>query len=412
MVSNTLLTIDMVTRKALQLFRNTNAFMMAINRDYSSQFAKVGAKIGDTLRIRKPVSYTVRSNATWSGQNTTEEYVTLTVNTMKGVDVAFTSTEQVMQLDDFSDIILEPAMNALAAGVAVDIMGGIDQVPNVVSQTSTGFNDGGTMVSPTAKAWLLAGAYLDQLSCPRDRRSFILNPISHANTVAGLAGLLNPGGKIGEQYSRGLMGTDSLGGQWFNDQTTKVHTTGAYSTLANINGSNQTGSSITVSALAGPLKAGDFVTLPGVNLVNLASFQDTGRQATFVITADAAASDTTIHVYPPLVPVSGSPNTTQYANVSASPTTGQPIDSPIAASATYIKNFLFHPSAVTCVFVDLPTYGKGVVDSARASYDRVSLRTIQYYDGDNDTLKTRMDVLYGWLVTRPEWICVITDVTD
>ena len=52
MPGNSLLTINMITREAIRLFINTNAFIQNIDRQYDDQFAVTGAKIGTTLRIQ------------------------------------------------------------------------------------------------------------------------------------------------------------------------------------------------------------------------------------------------------------------------------------------------------------------------------------------------------------------------
>jgi hypothetical protein len=57
----------------------------SITRDYDDSFAKDGAKIGDTLKIRLPNQYTVRTGATLTAQDTTETSVDLKVTTQKHV---------------------------------------------------------------------------------------------------------------------------------------------------------------------------------------------------------------------------------------------------------------------------------------------------------------------------------------
>lgn len=93
---------------------------MKINDDDS--FAKSGAKIGDSLKIRLPNQYSVRTGAVLSVQDTTEVSTTLQIATQKGVDLNFTSAELTLSLDDFSDRILEPAMSVLAAAIESDAM--------------------------------------------------------------------------------------------------------------------------------------------------------------------------------------------------------------------------------------------------------------------------------------------------
>ena len=65
-MSNTLLSSTQVTRKALMILHQKLNFVGSINRGYDESFSKDGAKIGDTLKIRVPNQYTVRSGATLS----------------------------------------------------------------------------------------------------------------------------------------------------------------------------------------------------------------------------------------------------------------------------------------------------------------------------------------------------------
>ena len=62
-MANTNLTIDMITNEALMILHQKSNFLGSINRQYDDSYAKSGAKIGDTLRIRLPNQYTVRSGA-------------------------------------------------------------------------------------------------------------------------------------------------------------------------------------------------------------------------------------------------------------------------------------------------------------------------------------------------------------
>ncbi len=121
-MANTLLTPTAVTREALRILHQKLNFVGSIERQYDDSFAKSGAKIGDSLKIRLPNQYVVRTGATLSAQDTTETSVTLQVATQKGVDLNFTSVDLTMSLDDFSKRILDPAMAVLAANIESDAM--------------------------------------------------------------------------------------------------------------------------------------------------------------------------------------------------------------------------------------------------------------------------------------------------
>ena len=58
-MANSLLTINMITREAIELFKNSNEFLKNIDQQYDDSFARDGAKIGQSLRIRLPNDYTV-----------------------------------------------------------------------------------------------------------------------------------------------------------------------------------------------------------------------------------------------------------------------------------------------------------------------------------------------------------------
>ena len=86
-----LLTTLAITRLAVRLFKNSNAFIRNIDTQYDSQFAVEGAKIGDTLKIRLPNDYTVAEGPALSAQETNEQYTTLVVNRQAQVATTFSA---------------------------------------------------------------------------------------------------------------------------------------------------------------------------------------------------------------------------------------------------------------------------------------------------------------------------------
>src|SRR6478735_9920672 len=135
-MSNSLLTPTAVTREALRILHQKLNFVGNITRDYDDSFANSGAKIGDSLKIRVPNQYTVRSGAVLAAQDTSESSVTLQVATQKGVDLNFSSAELTLSLDDFSSRILDPAMSVLAANIEADAMSMYKDVANQVGGTT------------------------------------------------------------------------------------------------------------------------------------------------------------------------------------------------------------------------------------------------------------------------------------
>jgi hypothetical protein len=62
-MANSLLTPTDVTRESLRVLHQKLNFIGNINRSYDKSFAEEGAKIGDTLKVRLPNQYTVRTGA-------------------------------------------------------------------------------------------------------------------------------------------------------------------------------------------------------------------------------------------------------------------------------------------------------------------------------------------------------------
>jgi hypothetical protein len=421
-VANSLLTLDVITREALRLFINSNAFLRNVNRQYDDQFAREGAKIGSALRIRLPNDYTVRTGRAAQPQDTNEQQVILTVATQKGVDIAFASAERALSLDDYSERVLRPAMNKLSGAVATDLMSGlINAVPNVSWNGDLDEGASGTLATPDAGTALNAGARLDTYSCPGNDRRVMLSPFTQARLVKSLAGLFNPQVKIGEQYETGAMSEDTLGWDWFMDQTVQTFTTGTIGSGGiTVNGANQTGTTLTVNALPSgtSLSAGDIIYIgtPGtssqVTQVNRVTNQSTGRPMQFVLTAPAVAGATTLSIYPAIVVPFTDPygqQSTQYQTVVASPANGAAVTLATPQTTTVRKNVGFYRDAFTLATADLEL-PRGVHEASRAEWGGVSMRAVTAYDVMSDQFITRLDILYGYVAPRPEWATVVLDL--
>lgn len=402
-MANTLLTINMITREAVRLWKNSNAFIQNVDMQYDDSFAQTGAKIGTALRIRLPNDFTVRTGAAASVQDTSEQSTTMVLATQQGVDLSFSSVDRTMALDDFSKRILAPAINNLAGGVATTIMQGSEGgVSNYVANVDAGNN----VLGPTAQTYLNANANLNRNSAPLGNRKVVNTPDTEAKIVGALAGLFNPQPELSRQYRTGTM-QQALGFDWFMDQTTIAHTVGSYTGAATVNGAGQTGTSIVTSATAGTLNQGDFITFAGVNQVNRITKQSTGVLRQFAVTAAVPAGSTSVPIYPAMIPAVGGV-AVQYQTVTASPANGAAMLLVPNASSTFRKNLAYAPEAITMATADLELPG-GVHEAHREAYDGIAIRMITAYNITTDQFITRLDVLYGFLYVRPEWIVAVAD---
>lgn len=405
MAGNSLLTINMITREAVRLFMNSNVFIQNIDRQYDSAFAQTGAKIGQSIRIRLPNDYTVSDGPALSLQDTNEQFVTLNLTSQKHVDVAFTSVERTMSLDDYSDRILRPMMNNLVGKVAQTVMNASEGgVCNFVSNV----DGSGFIISPTQQQFLNANAVLDDNSADMDYRKVVNDPTTDARTVSGLTGLLNPTPSISEQYRTGKMKSGLGYDMWMRDQTVIKHTTGTFSAGGAMSSAGQTGTTIAVSAITGTFRAGDIITIDGVNAVNRVTKQDLGTLRQFVVTANVLTGATQIPIYPALISSNAGADV-QYQTVATANLNGAQVRLVNKAGEVYRKSIAYVREAVTMGTADLYMPTRGVIEASRAVYDGVSLRALTAYMIGSDQAATRVDVLFGQLYVRPEWLCIVAD---
>jgi hypothetical protein len=387
-MSNTILTPTAVTREALRVLHQKLNFVGNICRDHDDSFALKGAKIGDTLKVRLPNQYTVRSGAALSAQDITESSVSLQISTQKGVDLNFTSSELTLSLDDFSARILEPAMSVLAATIEADAL-------SMALDVYQSVNNIGSAI--TLNKVLTGRKMLQDALAPADgNRTCLLNTQDNVDLIDALKGLFQDSTSISKQYKEGIMGR-TAGFDFYENTLLANQTTGTALSASTytVNGASQVGSGVIVATGATTFKKGDVVTFAGCNRVHPETKADTGVLQQFVVTADYAGGAGTLAIAPAIV-ASGA---TQ--NVSASPTNGGAVVKVGGASAVYKPSLVFHKDAFCFATADL-LMPQGVHFAAREVMDGVSMRIVQQYDINNDKFPCRLDVLYGYKTLRAQ----------
>lgn len=389
-MSNTILTPDMITKEALRILHQKANFIGSMNRAYDDSFAQSGAKIGDSLRIRLPNRYVVRTGATLSAQDTTEQATTLQVSTQKGVDLNFTSNELTLSLDDFSKRILEPAMAQLAASVESDAFNMVKDVPNVVGAAGS---------ATTFKNVLEARKKLSDNLAPTAERRLILNTQDNVDLVDSLKGLFQDSSTISQQYKEGMVGKTAGFDAIYENTLIPNFTNGAGAGYL-VNGAAQSGASLIVDTGTGAMPKGTVFTIANVFAVHPESRLSTGIPQQFVVTADYAGGGGTVSIYPSIV-ASGALQT-----VNAVPADNAAITVYNTASDVTTTSLAFHKDAFTFATADL-VMPKGVDFAAREVYDGISIRVVRQYDVNSDSFPCRLDILYGYKAIRPQLACRI-----
>jgi hypothetical protein len=391
-MSNSILTIDMITRKALEILENSLVLTRTVNRQYDDSFAVEGAKIGSTLRIRLPDRALVTDGAALQVQDDNEQYTTLTVSSQKHIGVNFTTAELTMQLDDFAERVLKPRISQLASSIDADVANSFKYIGNSVGTPGT--------TPATSLVLLQAQQKLNENAAVMSPRYATVNPAANAALIEGMKGLFNPVSAISKQFKNGMFGEGILGYDELNmSQSIKQFTTGSRTGTVTVNTTvtAEGSTSIVLTGLGSTIiKAGDVFTIGSVFAVNPQTRESTGSLYQFVALADVTASTTATVTVPAMYSA-----TQALATVDALPASGAAVTFLGAASTQYPQNLIYHRDAISFATADL-LLPQGVDMASRQVHNGISLRVVRQYDINNDRLPCRIDVLYGYSVIRPQ----------
>jgi len=397
-MANSILTIDMITRKSLEILENNLVITRNVDRQYDDSFAVEGAKIGSTLRIRLPDRALVTDGAALQVQDDNEQFTTLTVSTQKHIGVNFTSAELTMQLDDFAERVLKPRISQLASSIDADVANAYKSIGNTVGTPGT--------TPSTSLVLLQAQQKLNENAAVMNPRYATVNPAANAGLVEGMKGLFNPTDTISRQFKNGMMGMGVLGFDEINmSQSIKQHTTGTRAATGATTGAAVTSegaSTLTLTVGSGEtLTVGDVFTIAGVYAVNPQTRESTGSLFQFVALASSTSTTTATVTVAPMYSAAHALATmlTLPANSAAVVFVG-------AASTQYPQNLVYHKDAISFATADL-LLPQGVDMAARAVHNGISLRVVRQYYINNDRMPCRIDVLYGFSTIRPQMACRI-----
>lgn len=400
-MANTLLTPQMITREALRVLHARLNFIKNINRQYDDRFAQEGGKIGSTLNIRVPPRYTVSSGPNLSVQDSTESFVPLTVTNQKHVDLSFSSFELTMQIDDFSERFIQPAMAQLASYIENDVLSVYKSVWSQVGTPAAPLN--------ALRPFLQARQRLNNNLAPLDgKRTMLVNTDTSVEITDSLKGLFQSSNQIAKQYEEGMMGR-TAGFGWMENTLLPNQTPGTFAGTPLVNGAGQTGSALVTNGWTAStvgLQIGDTFTIAGVYGVHRETRQAFGYPQKFVVTALGTADGSgnmTVAISPSIVA------TGAFQTVNATPAAGAAITFDGTASTPYGVNLAFHKDAFTFATADLVDVSKEGAWGARENFDGISMRMARQYAIGTDTIPTRIDVLYGYACLRPELACRVAN---
>ena len=397
-MANSILTIDMITRKALEILENNLVITRNVNRQYDDSFAVNGAKIGSTLRIRLPDRALVTDGAALQVQDDNEQFTTLTVASQKHIGVNFTTAELTMQLDDFAERVLKPRISQLASSIDADVANAYKTIGNTVGTPGT--------VPSTSLVLLQAQQKLNENAATMSPRYATVNPAANAGLVNGLSGFFNPTDVISRQFKNGMMGEQVLGYEEVNmSQSIKVHTCGTRAATGNTTGAAVTSEGATTLTLTvgsgETIAAGDVFTIADCFAANPQTRESTGSLFQFVALSSSTTTTTATVTVAPMYSAGNA-----LCTMVSLPATSKAVVFVGAASTSYPQNMVYHRDAIAFATADL-LLPQGVDMASRAVHNGISLRVVRQYDINNDRMPCRVDVLYGYNTIRPQMGCRI-----
>lgn len=414
MPTNTIVNTQKIANETLMLLENDLGFISKIRRKYEPEFARAGNKIGDTLNVRLPVQHTVNTGQKLNVENIKEETVAIRVDTQNHIDFQFPSQDLALSIDQFNERYLKTAVATLANHMDMTFLA------KVTKQVANHVGTPGTTPS-SLLTYLQAKAKLDKGAVPKDKRYCLVDPTAEITLVNALTAIFNPTTQVSKQYLSGSMGR-AAGMDFFSDGNLYTHTTGtiASSSTPLTNGTTVDGAVVIVTngwnSSACTINEGDIISVAGLYAVNPMSKASTGQLKQFVVTQTKTdvAGDLTIPISPAIVLSGPTQNCYYNGTVVASGAaiyffdqTGNTAITAIDALASP-QSLVFHPDFATLVCVDLPIFPQE--DMKRASDDQLglSVRVWTQPNIDTDQCPTRIDVLWGGNIMRPEFACRIS----
>ena len=394
MASNALLTPSIISKETLVILENNLVAAGKVNRQFESQFVKIGT----TLTVRKPNRFKVTLGPALQIQDISEPSTSITISTQAHVDFQFSSQELTLTVEEYSERYCKPAAATLANKLDYDVLTNFNQFFNEVGTPGT--------VPATFAALGAVGQRMDEGAVPQDGRVLILNPAAYWSLANGLIGYYVK--SVSEPAFKGFLASIA-NFAIYEDANVQSQTVGAYGGAPKVNGANQTGSLLVTNgwsnSITGLLNVGDVFTIQSVFAINPQNRTSTGSLQNFVVLSPAnsdGGGNSSLTIYPAIT------TTGAYQTVSNSPANGATITVTGVASTTYFQNLAFVRDAIGLVSVPMELPG-GVDFAAREMYRNISMRIIRAFDIWNDVTPCRIDILYGTATFYAELGCRLTN---
>lgn len=367
-MSNTLGVYDPIFYAQEALIHLHKALGMAgrVHRGYD----KTPQQKGSTISIPKPSTFSATDVNTSTGgttQNVNTETVNISLDQWKEVKFALTEKELTATGEKIITDHISPAAYALADAIDQSLAGLYKYVPWTTS----------AVISDVA-SFLAARKILFDNGVPLNDPNVVhcmLGSTAEAALLAlqAFSQVQGAGAMAEETLRRGTLGI-KYGIETFANQNTPSHTSGAHADTSGVVSATAGATTLTITNLTTgqTVKAGD-------------NFSIAGDSQKYVFTADGTVASpgtlTSIGIYPALA------KTCSAAVVTLNTT-----------ATTAVQNMMFHRNFAALAMAPLSEIGAQLgakIASVTDPVSGLSVRSRLFYDGDKNTIKVALDVLYG-----------------
>lgn len=410
-----ILTPDIIAKEGAMVLDTSVVLAQKGDWKYSKEFGKAAEKIGDSIRIKKPViSSTVTNDPNWVDNRPYQGSLTLEIDQSFLTPLSFSQNDLSLRINDFSGDFIRDNVDILASQ--------IDQYfyKKVMESCHWTVGQYSTAISPdTIRA---AQEVLAISHMPKSNVFGILTPKHTRNLATGMQSFFNATPELAEIYRNNSIGR--FAGVDFAESTNSpVHTDGDAWTAAGTGYMNFASSTVLTSGwaetstlsvsgftAAKTLKKGDVFTLSGTagKIYNYSPLLKgkTAYPQQFVVVEDVDTTVTasqSVKVSPALV-IGG-----DYQCVASAAGNFNLVPHTDSGDGSGQEGLIFHKSAIALASPKLVIPDGLDEKSAMVCGDaaKINLRYTRDWDPKTTTFITRLDAIVGCKVIRPEWVCRI-----
>ena len=394
----------------LEAFESSRVVTKTVNTQLLS--GKFNPSTGSNVDFKRPHDYnTIRSAGGDISASTKSDIIagkaTGTVQDYFTAATEWSNIQEALELDQL-DQILEPMARRLVTDLELDLA--------KFMRINTGLNYGarGTAVA----AWsdvAGAGAMMDSVGVPMsDEKYYLMNPFTTTALASAQNGLNAADGLVRTAWEKAQISSNFGGMRALTSNALSSYTSGSTTDRAGtLNGApdatyvtakDTMQQTLVLAGLGtGTIKAGDQVTIAGVNRLNVSTREQIlDATGAAVLWTGTVIADVTIAANAATIVVSGAAiyeANGQYNNVDAAPATGAVVTILGAASTVYQPNMFYSKQAFGLGTVKLPKLYS--TDTVATTSDGMSIRVSKYSDGDANTQKIRFDLLPAYACFNP-----------